>query len=217
MRAVRWARLPGHGHTIAQACAKFGITPSVYRRAARELREEARLKSDDELILSGLYPNGSTVENLASYYDWVNHAGITGDEVRAILKRLIQQGTSMANRKHLALLRQGAAAWNAWRRSNPRTRPCLSGASLFGATLCGANLRDADLRGADLSYANLCGADLSHANLRGADLFWASLSEADLTGADVSHANLRGVGLSVPDVMVPLRHEGGRGVQASPL
>ena len=52
---------------------------------------------------------------------------------------------------------------------------------------------------------------------RGADLFWASLSEADLTGADVSHANLRGVGLSLPDVMVPLRHEGVRGVQASPL
>jgi len=73
----------------------------------------------------------------------------------------------MANRKHLALLKQGAGTWNAWRRTNPRVRPNLSGASLFGATLCGANLREADLRGADLSYANLGGADLSHADLRG--------------------------------------------------
>ena len=123
----------------------------------------------------------------------------------------------MAHYRHVARLKQGVAAWNQWRRMNPKVRPDLSGAALFGADLGGADLRDADLRGADLSYANLWGADLSHANLRGADLFWASLSEADLTGADVRHAKLRGVGLSLPDVMVPLRHEGVRGVQASPL
>ena len=56
----------------------------------------------------------------------------------------------MANKKHLALLKQGVGAWNAWRRMNPRVRPDLSGASLFGATLCGADLSQADLRGADL-------------------------------------------------------------------
>ena len=106
----------------------------------------------------------------------------------------------MANKKHVALLKQGVGAWNAWRRTNPRVRPSLSGASLFGATLCGANLREADLRGADLSYANLGGADLSHADLRGADLFWASLGEADLTQANLSYADLRGTGLTEADL-----------------
>jgi len=96
----------------------------------------------------------------------------------------------MANRKHLALLKAGVEAWNAWRRTNPRVCPSLSGASLFGATLCGANLREADL----------CGADLSHADLRGADLFWANLGEADLTRASLSYADLRGTGLTEADL-----------------
>ena len=98
------------------------------------------------------------------------------------------------------LLKQGVGAWNAWRRTNRRVRPSLSGASLFVATLCGADLRDADLRGADLSYANLCGADLSDADLRGADLFWASLDDANLTRASLSYADLRGTGLSEADL-----------------
>jgi len=92
VRAVRWARLPGHGHTIAQACAKFAITPSVYRRAAREFGEEARLHTDEELLMSGLYPDGCSVENLIYYYDWINHAGISAKEVRKILARLAKQG-----------------------------------------------------------------------------------------------------------------------------
>ena len=106
----------------------------------------------------------------------------------------------MANRKHLALLKRGVEAWNAWRRKTPQVRPNLSGAALFGATLCGADLRGADLRGADLSYAILCGADLSQADLRGADLFWASLDDANLTRASLSYADLRGTGLSEADL-----------------
>jgi Pentapeptide repeats (8 copies) len=106
----------------------------------------------------------------------------------------------MANRKHLALLRQDVAAWNVWRRTNPRVRPSLSGASLFGATLCGADLREANLRGADLSYADLRGANLSHANLAGADLYRATLSEANLTQTNLSYANLHGTGLNEADL-----------------
>jgi hypothetical protein len=92
VRAVKWARLPGHGHTIAQACEKFGVTASVYRRAARELGDEASVSTDDELVLSGLVPSGSTVASLISYYDWINHARLGPGEVRTILKRLIAQG-----------------------------------------------------------------------------------------------------------------------------
>jgi hypothetical protein len=111
----------------------------------------------------------------------------------------------MANDKHVALLNQGAAAWNAWREKNPGVRPDLSGenlrrANLFEADLSGANLSRADLSRADLTDADLFGANLSGANLRGAnlfeaDLFGANLFETDLFGANLSRADLRGANL----------------------
>jgi Pentapeptide repeats (8 copies) len=113
----------------------------------------------------------------------------------------------MANDKHVALLKQGVAAWNKWRSDNGNIRPDLSGANLFGADLSGANLSGANLSGADLNgQADLLGADLSEAklqsaqldsavlcgaDLRNADLRWADLFGADLQGADLRQANLR--------------------------
>ena len=106
----------------------------------------------------------------------------------------------MANKKHVALLNQGAEAWNAWRREHPMVCPDLFGASLFGAHVSKADLREANLRGADLSYADLRGADLSDANLAGADLYRATLSDANLTQTNLSYANLRGTGLREADL-----------------
>ena len=40
----------------------------------------------------------------------------------------------MANDEHIALLKQGVAAWNAWRDENPNIRPDLSMASLRQAS-----------------------------------------------------------------------------------
>ena len=40
----------------------------------------------------------------------------------------------MANDEHVAILKQGVDAWNAWRRANLGTRPDLSGADLTDAT-----------------------------------------------------------------------------------
>jgi hypothetical protein len=79
----------------------------------------------------------------------------------------------MANDEHVAILKQGVAAWNAWSRENPNIRPDLSEANLSGANLSGANLERADLGGA----VNLEGADLSGANLNVAYLAasWADL------------------------------------------
>ena len=71
----------------------------------------------------------------------------------------------MANKKHVALLKQGAQAWNAWRREHPMVCPDLFGATLFGADLSKANLREANLRGADLDYANLRGTGLREGDL----------------------------------------------------
>ncbi len=88
----------------------------------------------------------------------------------------------MANDDHLTLLKQDVAAWNAWRKENPDTRPDLREADLSGA----------DLREADLSDANLRGAVLREANFRGADLRGAAFIEADLSETDLSGADLRG-------------------------
>ena len=43
----------------------------------------------------------------------------------------------MANDEHVALLKKGVAAWNAWRKENPDIRPDLSQANLSGANLMG--------------------------------------------------------------------------------
>jgi uncharacterized protein YjbI with pentapeptide repeats len=129
---------------------------------------------------------------------------------------------SMANDEHVALLKQGVAAWNAWRVENRNVRADLSqaplamvvgnleGADLDGADLSGsdlnwtglreavltlADLRGADLRGADLSKANLGAADLRGANLRGAHLVEADLRVADLSGAKLGRAHLGGANL----------------------
>jgi hypothetical protein len=112
----------------------------------------------------------------------------------------------MANDEHVALLKQGVKAWNAWRRENPDIRPDLSNADLSGADLSGANLARANLREAILfkanlgradpveanlrDHADLSGADLARANLREAVLFKANLTGADLSGADLSGADL---------------------------
>jgi hypothetical protein len=101
----------------------------------------------------------------------------------------------MANRKHLAILKKGVAAWNKWREEHPEVRPNLSsahfgGTNLGGADLSGAGLFRADLSGAKLRCANLVVADLGAANLTDADLRGANLGEADLFEANLFGANL---------------------------
>jgi hypothetical protein len=136
----------------------------------------------------------------------------------------------MANDDHIALLKKGADAWNAWRKENSDIRPDLSGANLCGAgleraRLGGANLEGADLRdaictearfgsanlgGANLGGANLGGtvlhraylvrANLAGANLKGAILWEASLTEANLSRANLSGALLQHAGLVGTDL-----------------
>lgn len=92
------------------------------------------------------------------------------------------QGVIVANQKHLAVVKQGAKSWNAWRSADPSVRPDLRGAHLRGEFLRSMNLSDSDLSGSDLRDANLRHADLSHAKLDGAKLYRTYLSDARLDG-----------------------------------
>jgi uncharacterized protein YjbI with pentapeptide repeats len=130
-------------------------------------------------------------------------------------------GGAVANDEQVWHIKQGADAWNRWRRDGgamtvgAMTVPDLtladlssaelSGANLGGANLLGANLGCVVLSGADLSGANLVAAtmsnaDLSDANLRGADLRGSDLSGADLIGAELGTANLFTANLSGADL-----------------
>src|SRR5713226_1613069 len=112
----------------------------------------------------------------------------------------------MANKKQLAILKQGVDVWNKWRQEHPRVKPDLSNADLSRAILYGANFSKADLSYIDiseahLSYANFNGATLIGAEISGTDLMHSSflnanLREASLSGADLFGANFSGANLS---------------------
>jgi uncharacterized protein YjbI with pentapeptide repeats len=106
----------------------------------------------------------------------------------------------MANDEHVAILKKGVDAWNAWRDENPNILPDLSAAKLSGADLKAKNLSGANLSGADLQEANLDGANLSGADLQKANLDGANLSGADLSAADLQEANLSGSNLSAAEL-----------------
>lgn len=101
----------------------------------------------------------------------------------------------MTNKEHLNILKQGAEAWNRWRKENPEIQPDLSGAYLSGVNLSGVNLRGADLRGANLHKVNLSGANFHKADLSRACLFRVCLNEAHLSEAYLIAANLSEVNL----------------------
>ena len=93
----------------------------------------------------------------------------------------------MPNEEHVAMLRMGAAAWNAWRAEHDEL-PDLSRAGLRGLDLSGFDLSRADLRDADLRGTNCSGANLAGAHLERANLFKAVLDGADLAGAFLHQA-----------------------------
>lgn len=105
----------------------------------------------------------------------------------------------MANKRHLAILRQGARAWNDWRHEHREICPDLSGADLsefdldddHGLNFAETNLTCAKLRDVDIPGALLTGADLSWADLCGASLYMAEMTEANFYSARLQAVRLR--------------------------
>jgi uncharacterized protein YjbI with pentapeptide repeats len=91
----------------------------------------------------------------------------------------------MADEAHLAVLKQGVDAWNAWLAAHAGTAADLANANLRGLDLAKANLAGADCRNADLRGTILSGATLTDANLAGANFFKSVLDAADLAGANL--------------------------------
>jgi hypothetical protein len=118
----------------------------------------------------------------------------------------------MANKEHLARLKQGVKAWNAWWNEGGRKRPALRGAALRRANLIMADLYEpklsvAILRGASITMANLTGANLFGAFLNGADLTEALLNGANLAKANLTRAHLRRANLRGADHRDAILHE----------
>ncbi len=86
----------------------------------------------------------------------------------------------MANPEHLAKLKEGVKAWNAWRDEHPNELPDLSETDLSNETLIAADLSDVDFSYADLSGSDLSQADLHEAKFRNATLYNTNLTEATL-------------------------------------
>jgi len=86
----------------------------------------------------------------------------------------------MANPEHLQILKQGVAAWNAWRDQHRDITPDLTEVHLTHAHLFEANLTGTNFSKANLLAANLAGSTLTGATLTGAkprhDLLYASAS-----------------------------------------
>lgn len=99
----------------------------------------------------------------------------------------------MADAAILAILRQGADTWNAWRRAEPYRGTSVD---LTECNLAGLDLRGVQLPTALLGGSNLSGADLTGANLGRAYLQYADLSKATLVGADLTEAVINGANLA---------------------
>lgn len=107
----------------------------------------------------------------------------------------------MANPEHVAKLKEGVEAWNAWRKENFDIKPDLSEADLSEIEFPKADFYQTDFRNSDLSGSYLWGgwfdkANLSGANLSGANLATATLSRSDLSNAILFRVNFYGASFS---------------------
>jgi hypothetical protein len=103
----------------------------------------------------------------------------------------------MANPEHLAKLREGVEAWNAWRKLNPSVTPDLVETNLSGCNLERIDFSGALLDSANLGKAKLVSAYFDHSRLRSADLSDALCGGSLFLFADMPQVSLRDARLSL--------------------
>jgi hypothetical protein len=138
---------------------------------------------------------------------------------------------AMANPEHLAILSQGVAVWNAWRREKPMVTPDLSDGAFSTPYLKGldyegsswlhprfdwgeyhnrrvnfenANFNNVNLERSDFTGINLASCTFDKAQLTGAKFIGAQLARADfsrLTG-DYSYDDITARGISFKDAQL---------------
>src|SRR5260370_30799614 len=98
----------------------------------------------------------------------------------------------MANPEHLAILKQGVAEWNTWRkrRENATVTFDFTNADLHGVFLNGANLSRASLVAADLTDVLAFSCNFNEANLSNTNLAFSIFDSTDLSHADFRAARL---------------------------
>lgn len=98
----------------------------------------------------------------------------------------------MANEEHLKILREGAEAWNQWRKENPTIIPNLDEADLSRIGLIFGRPSPAEMRDLDSYFSGDCfkRANLSKVSLVGANFYGLIFSGFDLSEANLSNANL---------------------------
>lgn len=104
----------------------------------------------------------------------------------------------MANPEHLAKLKEGRKAWNAWRKKPGSAEPDLSGVSLAGIDLSGFFLASTKLSGADLTGVRLVDTKIYDCSAcdtvwTGARLERVTMFELDARGATFDGAFLQRV------------------------
>jgi len=96
----------------------------------------------------------------------------------------------MADKNQIAIISQGADAWNKWREENPAVSIDLKRARLMHLNLENANLANADLREANLSFTNFRNANLAFSNLESAIFSFANFEGANFSAAHLENAYL---------------------------
>jgi hypothetical protein len=93
----------------------------------------------------------------------------------------------MANKEHLAILKQGVEVWNKWREANPSIVPDLIDSQFGLSDLSGVDLSEVYLNGANFYEVNLCGAILKGADLREACFCRVVFNKTDLSKAIIGY------------------------------
>jgi len=90
LRALKYARIPSV--TVAEACARYGLSRHQYYRFRRELEDRVPRTLEDILLGAMVHGGAHRAADLVEYVDWQDHARYRPEELEAVLVGLEQRG-----------------------------------------------------------------------------------------------------------------------------